>query len=155
MNSLEDALNLSGAVSSGSMILLGFMAVFDMSGRFSFLHSITESALLLLVGLTCVQAETRVFYSYHELVAENFGFVMKPLGRAVAYLVAGLHSVGVRALVSREGGTSSMFGFAWYLACMATLVGGVASLWTWRQQRALESFNESCGADIDSYYISS
>mmetsp|Transcript_38865 Transcript_38865/g.91483 ORF Transcript_38865/g.91483 Transcript_38865/m.91483 type:complete len:160 (+) Transcript_38865:115-594(+) len=159
MGSLEDVLNLSGAVSSGSMTLLGVMAMFEGIGslgrKMSVLHSLTESALLLLVGLTCVQAETRIFYSYHEMVSENFGFAMKPLGRAVTYLVAGLHSVGVRALVWREGGASPFFGFLWYLACLATLAGGLTSLWTWKQQRALASFNENCGADIDSYYISS
>eukprot|EP00971_Amphidinium_carterae_P277004 5497300-Amphidinium_carterae.2 len=29
-----------------------------------------------MLGACVLQAETRVFYSYHELVAENFGFVL-------------------------------------------------------------------------------
>ncbi|CAE8609729.1 unnamed protein product, partial [Polarella glacialis] len=117
-------------------------------------------ALLFGLGLLCLQGETRLFYRHHELVQENFGFALKPLGRGSCYLFTGLYCVGARvASVAQasaaNAGYSPVYGLAWYTCCFAMLLGGVSSLWAWHGQRRNALLSDQGGPDLDAYYISS
>eukprot|EP00931_Biecheleriopsis_adriatica_P074108 TRINITY_DN48248_c0_g1_i1.p1 TRINITY_DN48248_c0_g1~~TRINITY_DN48248_c0_g1_i1.p1 ORF type:complete len:183 (+),score=24.69 TRINITY_DN48248_c0_g1_i1:69-551(+) len=160
MSSAEECTALAGAASACAMPIVALLALMDVEFSASVLHGITRSLLLAGLGLVCLQGETRLFYTHHEMVQENFGFALKPLGRGVSYLMAGLYCVGARAAsvaqaTAAKETVSATFGFAWYICCLAMLFGSATSLWAWHGQRRAAYMDGDGGPDLDAYYISS
>mmetsp|Transcript_19996 Transcript_19996/g.59838 ORF Transcript_19996/g.59838 Transcript_19996/m.59838 type:complete len:162 (-) Transcript_19996:74-559(-) len=158
----EDCAALAGAAAACAMSMTSVLAVLDLAYQASVLRGAAESVTLLVGGLACLQGETRLFYNYHEVVQDNFGFALKPLGRGGAYLLAGLYCAGARAAAVGEeaaaagsGGRSSFFGLLWYACCLIMLAGGVSSLWSWRGARRTIALAGEGVSDLDAYYISS
>mmetsp|Transcript_17015 Transcript_17015/g.34783 ORF Transcript_17015/g.34783 Transcript_17015/m.34783 type:complete len:158 (-) Transcript_17015:227-700(-) len=157
MGSVEDCVALAGASGACAMAFVSFLSLLDLAFSASVLRAAAESVVLLMGGLVCLQGETRLFYSYHEVVQENFGFALKPLGRGSAYLLAGLYCSGARAASSVEAseGRSPAFGLLWYACCLLMILGGAASLWTWRGERRSVALGMDDASDFDGYYVSS
>jgi hypothetical protein len=156
----EDCATLACHGAAVSMVAASLLCVLDLAFSASLLQSTAESVLLLLGGFLCLQGETRLFYSHHEVIRENCGFALKPLGRGAAYLISGLYCVGARSAFLAESdadgtGHSPAFGLLWYICCLLMLCGGGASLWTWRAERRSSALDAGLSTDFDNYYISS
>eukprot|EP00440_Ansanella_granifera_P041410 gb/GFBE01044905.1/.p1 GENE.gb/GFBE01044905.1/~~gb/GFBE01044905.1/.p1 ORF type:complete len:160 (+),score=24.95 gb/GFBE01044905.1/:1-480(+) len=159
MSSAEEGAALAGTAGACAMPVIAVLALMEVEFSASVLHGLTRSLVLFGLGLLCLQGETRLFYRHHELVQDNFGFALKPHGRGISYLLAGLFCVGSRAASVAQAtaageNVSPTFGFAWYLCCLAMLLGSAASLWAWRGQRRA-AYMEGESGDLDAYYISS
>jgi len=160
MGAGEDCATLAGAAGAVSMVTASLLCVLDLAFTASLLQSAAEIALLLLGGFLCLQGETRLFYNHHEVIQENCGFALKPIGRGATYLVSGLYCFGARSAFLVEStadgtGHSSAFGLLWYACCLLMLCGGAASLWTWRAERRSSALSAGLSNDFDNYYISS
>mmetsp|Transcript_3979 Transcript_3979/g.11090 ORF Transcript_3979/g.11090 Transcript_3979/m.11090 type:complete len:158 (-) Transcript_3979:243-716(-) len=154
MSAAEDLLQLTAAGGSFALLFVGLLSIFDIEPSVSILHGLTQSGLLVFGGFLCLQGETRLFYGVHETVQENFGFALKPSGRAVAYVISGLYCLGARAVILHEGGSySTTVGLLWRLCCFLMLASGVASAWQWHSQRRLAVLSANA-SDVDAYYIS-
>eukprot|EP00933_Yihiella_yeosuensis_P067538 TRINITY_DN72420_c0_g1_i1.p1 TRINITY_DN72420_c0_g1~~TRINITY_DN72420_c0_g1_i1.p1 ORF type:complete len:170 (+),score=23.08 TRINITY_DN72420_c0_g1_i1:61-570(+) len=168
MGSIEEILALASASGACSIAVTALLSLLDLPFAASFLRSGAEVAILLLSGLVCLQGETRLFYTYHEVVLDNFGFALKTLGRGATYLLAGLYCTGSRiattaaaeadaaAAVSDAGeGATALFSLLWYACCLLMFVASAASVWTWHGERRAAIFGSMGGSDVDAFYISS
>merc|ERR1719487_3153121 len=101
-----------------------------------------QIVFLLFGGLLCFQGETRLFCQYHDIIAENFGYVLKLQGRGWVYILAGLYCLGFRQYDFGDAGLgaptqtrgvwhSTMFGLLWYSATLVMITGGAVCLWMW------------------------
>ncbi|CAK0873865.1 unnamed protein product, partial [Prorocentrum cordatum] len=106
----EDCATLACHGAAVSMVAASLLCVLDLAFSASLLQSTAESVLLLLGGFLCLQGETRLFHSHHEVIRENCGFALKPLGRGAAYLISGLYCVGARSAFLVDSPCACPFG---------------------------------------------
>merc|ERR1712113_464776 len=98
---------VAGLGSCVAMALCAVMSLLD--------FELSQSVVLLLGGLLCLEGEwssqQQFMHSYSAFVQDYFGFAMVPLGRAVAYALAALHCMGVRATTDH----AVLYRSVWYL----------------------------------------
>lgn len=153
MASMEDFIGLAGVAGASATSLLAVLSFLEIEFSTTVLEGFCRSVLLLLLGLVCLQGETRFSYRHQDLIQDNFGFALHPLGRGVAYLFVGVYCIGVRVAASTQA-SSSFFGIIWYVSSLIMMLGGIASLLAWREQRRSAAVLGNA-SDLDAYYLSS
>merc|ERR1711879_654230 len=91
-----------------------------------------QSAVMIFSSLLCYHGESEHFAGYHMFVDENFGFVLRPQGRACAYFFSCLYCVGLRSNVAGViiNWESEFFASVlWYTCCLMMLMGGTANMY--------------------------
>eukprot|EP00929_Paragymnodinium_shiwhaense_P043988 TRINITY_DN22571_c0_g1_i5.p1 TRINITY_DN22571_c0_g1~~TRINITY_DN22571_c0_g1_i5.p1 ORF type:complete len:226 (+),score=22.44 TRINITY_DN22571_c0_g1_i5:36-680(+) len=143
-----------GLVALGGALSLLVLAILSLAD-----FEIAQSLLLLCVGALCVQGEilsrSSTISPYQSVIQENFGFVLKPLGRGFVYGLASLHCLAyATGMTIADHGT--LYHMAWYLASLLSVAGAVCAVLIWRSSRTgPEGYTEPAAAaatvDLESF----